>query len=215
MAQLIVSILSSLDGYCAGPGGTLTGLPMGAAFDAHNLDCLRHAGTLLFGATTYPMFEGYWPQVDRGPGSDPVQREIAERVDAARKLLVSDHLALRPDAPWAGTTTVVPRAQAHAHIRQLKAAPGPDLLIYGSHLLYCDLLAHGLVDELHLLIANVLLGEGVPTFEPGLAQQWALRGQCRLPQSDIVALHLERVYDLHGVAQVPCRDGMQGAGCSQ
>lgn len=191
MAQLIVSILNSLDGYCASPGGALAGLPMGTAFDAHNLDCLRRAGTLLFGATTYPMFEGYWPQVDRGPGSDPVQREIAERVDAARKLVVSDDLRLGPEAPWAGSTTVVPRAQAHARIRELKAAPGPDLLIYGSHLLYCDLLAHGLVDELHLLQANVLLGGGVPTFEPGLVQHWALRGQRGLPGSDIVALHYD------------------------
>lgn len=191
MAKLIVSILSSLDGYCAGPGGTLTGLPMGAAFDAHNLDCLRRAGTLLFGATTYPMFEGYWPQVDRSPSSDPVQREIAERVEASAKLLVSDHLRLGPDAPWAGSTTVVSRAQSHAHIRALKAAPGPDLLIYGSHLLYCDLLAQGLVDELHLLVSNVLLGGGVPTFEPGLAQHWALRGQRGLPGSDIVALHYD------------------------
>lgn len=194
MAQLIVSILSSLDGYCAGPGGTLAGLPMAGAFDVHNLDCMRRAGTLLFGATTYPMFEAYWPHVDRSPGSDPVQREIAERVAAARKLLVSDHLALRPGAPWADSTTVVPRAQAHAHIRQLKAVPGPDLLVYGSHLLYCDLLAHGLVDELHLLLAPVLLGglDGcVPTFEQGLTQPWALRGQRRLPGSDIVALHYD------------------------
>ena len=90
MAKLIVSILSSLDGYCAGPGGSLAGLPMDDAFSVHNLDCMRRAGTLLFGATTFPMFEAYWPNVDRGPGSDPVQREIAERVAAARKLLVSD-----------------------------------------------------------------------------------------------------------------------------
>lgn len=190
MSKLIVSILSSLDGYCAGPGGTLAGLPMDAAFDVHNLDRMRHAGTLLFGATTFPMFEGYWPKVDRGPGSDPVQREIAERVAAARKVLVSDHLRVRPDSPWADTE-VVSRAQARTRIGQLKATPGPDLLIYGSHQLYNGLLAHGLVDELHLLMGNVLLGEGVPTFEPGLAQHWKLRGQSRLPGSDTVALHYD------------------------
>jgi dihydrofolate reductase len=190
MARLIVSILCSLDGYCAGPGGTLAGLPMDAAFDAHNLDCMRRAGTLLFGATTFPMFEAYWPHVDCGPGSDPVQREIAERVAAARKVLVSDRLAVRPDSPWAGTE-VAPRAQAGARIAQLKAATGPDLLIYGSHLLYNGLLAQGLVDELHLLVGNVLLGEGVPVFEPGLAQRWALLGQKRLPGSDTVALHYD------------------------
>jgi dihydrofolate reductase len=190
MAKLIVSILSSLDGYCAGPGGVLAGLPMDAAFDSHNLDCLRRAGTLLFGATTFPMFEAYWPHVDRGPGSDPVQREIAERVAAVRKVLVSDRLTVREDSPWA-CTEVLPRAQAPARVAELKAERGPDLLIYGSHLLYCSLLAHGLVDELHLLVGNVLLGAGVSTFEPGLAQRWALLDQRRLPGSDTVALRYD------------------------
>ena len=190
MAKLIVSILSSVDGYCAGPGGTLAGLPMDAAFSIHNLDCMRRADTLLFGATTFPMFEAYWPHVNRGPGSEPVQREIAERVATARKLLVSDSLGVRPDSPWSDTQ-VIPRAQAQTRIEQLKAVPGPDLLIYGSHLLYNGLLAHGLVDELHLLMGNVLLGDGVPTFEPGRAQQWVLLGQHRLPGSDTVALHYD------------------------
>lgn len=190
MAKLIVSILSSLDGYCAGPGGTLASLPMDAAFNSHNLECMRRAGTLLFGATTFPMFEAYWPHVDRGPGSDPVQREIAERVMAARKVLVSDSLRVRPDSPWVGTE-VIPRAQVQVRVTQLKATPGPDLLIYGSHLLYCDLLARGLVDELHLLVGNVLLGDGVRAFEPGPVQHWVLLNQKRLPGSDTVALHYD------------------------
>ena len=83
MAKLVVSILSSLDNYCAGPGGRLDTLPMGPAFSVHNLELLRSAGTLLFGAVTFPMFEAYWPKVDRSPHGDPVQREIAERVEAA------------------------------------------------------------------------------------------------------------------------------------
>jgi dihydrofolate reductase len=190
MAKLIVSILSSLDGYCAGPGGSLASLPMDGAFSVHNLDCMRRAGSLLFGATTFPMFEAYWPNVDRGPGSDPVQQEIAERVAAARKVLVSDRLRVRPDSPWT-ETEVISRAAARERIGQLKAEPGPDLLIYGSHLLYNSLLEHELVDEMHLLIGNVRLGEGVPTFEPGLAQQWKLLGQKRLPGSETVALHYD------------------------
>jgi len=190
MAKLIVSILSSLDGYCAGPGGTLDGLPMGAAFSVHNLDCLRRADTLLFGATTFGMFERYWPNVDQGADCHPVMREIARRVMAARKVLVSDGLRPRDGSPWADTE-VVPRASAQAHIARLKAAPGPDLMIFGSRRLCNGLLAQGLVDELHLLVGHVLLGEGVPTFEPGLARQWALKDQRRLPESDTVALHYD------------------------
>jgi dihydrofolate reductase len=42
---------------------------------------------------------------------------------------------------------------------------GRGLLIFGSHLLWDDLLAAGLVDELHLMIGAGLVGEGVRAFE--------------------------------------------------
>ncbi|UUP16518.1 dihydrofolate reductase family protein [Nitratireductor thuwali] len=190
MAKLVVSILSSLDNYCAGPGGRLDALPMGPAFDAHNLELLRRAGTLLFGAVTFPMFEAYWPNVDRGPTSDPVQREIAERVDATRKIVVSDTLVVSRSSPWADAE-VVSREHAYAWIADLKAQAGEDLLIFGSHILFNGLLAHGLVDELHLLVGNVVLGEGVRTFEPGLSASFKLLGQRRLAGSDIAALHYD------------------------
>ncbi|WP_054312260.1 dihydrofolate reductase family protein [Mesorhizobium sp. 1M-11] len=190
MAKLVVSILSSLDNYCAGPGGRLDMLPMGPAFDAHNLELMRSAGTLLFGATTFPMFEGYWPNVDRGPASDPVQREIAERADAAHKLVASDTLVVAKTSPWAGAE-VVKRTRVHARITELKAQAGADLLIFGSSVLFNDLLAHGLVDEFHLLVGNVVLGGGVRTFQPGSSAPFKLLGQRRLAGSDIAALHYD------------------------
>ncbi|MGO8104623.1 dihydrofolate reductase family protein [Rhizobium leguminosarum] len=190
MAKLVVSILSSLDNYCAGPDGRLDTLPMGQAFDAHNLELLRSAGTLLFGAVTFPMFEVYWPNVDHSPTNDPVQREIAERVDAARKLVASDTLVLAKTSPWAGTE-VVSRTRAHTRIAELKAQAGDDLLIFGSRILFNDLLAHGFVDEFHLLVGNVVLGGGVRTFEPGLSAPFKLLGQRQLAGSDIAALHYD------------------------
>jgi dihydrofolate reductase len=42
---------------------------------------------------------------------------------------------------------------------------GRGLLIFGSHLLWNDLLAAGLVDELHLMIGAGLVDEGVRAFE--------------------------------------------------
>lgn len=190
MAKLVVSILSSLDNYCAGPEGRLDALPMGSAFYTHNLELMRSAGTLLFGAVTFPMFEGYWPNVDRSPASDPVQREIAERVDASRKLIVSDTLVVAKKSPWIDTE-VVSRSRAHARIAELKAEAGDDLLIFGSHVLFNDLLAHGLVDEFHLLVANVVLGGGVRTFERGVNAPFRLLSQRRLAGSDIAALHYD------------------------
>jgi dihydrofolate reductase len=187
MAQLIFSQLVSLDGFCAGPGGDLSRLPMGAAFDAHNLELLRTAGTLLFGRITFGMFRDYWPQVRQDPAAEPVQAEIAALVSACPKLVVSDTLPQQLGAPW-GDAQVVPRARAHARIRALKHGAGRDLLAYGSHVLMNDLLAHGLVDELRVLVGNVMLGEGVRTFEAGLPAPLTLLAQRRLAGSDIVML---------------------------
>ncbi len=187
MAKLIVSQLISLDGYFAGPGGDLARLPMGPAFDQRNVELLRQAGTLLFGGTTFGMFQGYWPQVELDAEAAPVQQEIAALTKTVDKLVVSDSLKLDAAEPW-GDAEVVPCAASSARIVQLKASTERDLLIYGCREVWDDLFVHGLVDELHLLMGNVVLGDGVPLFAPGATRPMALLGQRRLPGSEIVAL---------------------------
>src|SRR6478609_7968262 len=166
MAKLIVSNLISLDGFCAGPGGNLGAMPMDAAFNAYNLERLRTAGMLLLGRTTFSMFSAYWPTVADDVGTDPVLRETARLNGAMHKLVVSDTIRPAAIASW-GETQVVARQQAHARIAQIKASTQRDVLVFGSHRLWNELLAHGLIDELHLLVGSVLLGDGVQAFEQG------------------------------------------------
>jgi dihydrofolate reductase len=187
MAKLVFSNLVSLDGYCAGPGGDLSRLPMGPVFDDHNLELLRTAGTLLFGRITFGMFQGFWPQVEKDPLAGPVLAEIAASTGKLHKLVVSDTLSLPAGAPW-GDAEVVRRAHAHARIQAIKAGTERDLLAYGSHVLMNDLLAHGLIDEVRLLMANVVLGDGVRTFEACLPEALTLIEERRLAGSDIVVL---------------------------
>lgn len=187
MAKLIVSNLVSLDGYCAGPGGNLGVLPMDAAFNAYNAERLRSAGTLLLGRTTFSMFSAYWPTVADDAGTSPVLRETARLNGAMNKVVVSDTIRLDAAAPW-GDAEVVARQQAHARIAQIKASTQRDVLVFGSHVLWNDLLAHGLVDELHVLMGPVVLGGGVRAFEQGLAAPLRLTVERRLPGSDTVLL---------------------------
>jgi hypothetical protein len=88
-------------------------LPMDGFFDEHNLERLRAADTLLLGATTYMGLKSFWPAVAEDPGASPavadhpevadLHREIGQRNNQIRKVVVSDSLTDDETAPWTET----------------------------------------------------------------------------------------------------------------
>jgi dihydrofolate reductase len=188
LRKVIVVNCVSLDGFFSRPNGMPPDLrSTGTEFDDDNVERARQADTLLLGRTSFVGFRNVFGTIPDGPDPEPPNGLFAEVFAPLAKVVVSDSLPEQLEGPWADAT-VVRRASAHAHVAALRQGEGRDILILASHLLWNDLLAHGLVDELHLTISAEVFGEGVPLFTGASKSRLRLLEVTPYPGRDAVKL---------------------------
>lgn len=93
---------------------------------------------------------------------------------------------------WRDTTII--REDPMGAVRRLKAEPGGTIMTDGSSQLVHALLAHDLVDRLHLLVYPLVLGGGKKVMPEGVLARFALASATPYP-TGVVGLDYDRRRD--------------------
>jgi dihydrofolate reductase len=152
MAKLIYSLSTSLDGYVADEDGNFDWTAPDEEVHRFVNDRLRDVGTYLFGRRLYDVMM-YWEAlpVENEPA---VIRDYAEIWRNTDKVVYSRSL----DAPTSERTRIERDFEPEA-VREMKASADRDLEVGGPHLA-AQAFRAGLVDEIRLFVAPVVIGGG-------------------------------------------------------
>ena len=127
----------------------------------------------LLGRKTYEIFASYWPQ----------HAEVWPGINEGTKYVLS---ATLEKSEWKNTVFL----KSLADIVKLKQSTGADLQVWGSGKLIQLLLQHDLVDELHLMIYPLTLGEGAKLFDTGtIPAAFTLTDSSVIPGGVIIATY--------------------------
>jgi dihydrofolate reductase len=139
--------------------------------------------TILLGRVNYEGFHEYWPSVKDDPKASRDDADISRWLDDVPKVVFSRTLG---EVTWKNARLA--KGSAAEEVAALKRAPGQDILIQNSTRLTRSLLEAGLVDELNITVAPVVVGEGRSLFA-GLKQRIDLR-QAELSRFDNGTLYV-------------------------
>ena len=159
MRKITAGLFISLDGVVEAPDQwhfPYFNEEMGAAVDA----TLGAADTVLFGRKTYDSFAGAWPEREAAGGEDaPLARALGD----ARKIVASSQ---RLEFTWRNSEQL--NGDLVEAVAALKQEPGEGIIgMCGSVSVVRQLLAAGLIDELHLLVHPIAMRKGMRLFDEG------------------------------------------------
>lgn len=182
MRKLVFGINLTIDGCCDHTKGN----PDDEVHD-YFTRLTREAGVLLYGRKTYQLMVPFWPEVAKNPAGQPKGMiDFAQAFVSVPRIVVFSKTL---DKPESQNTTIL-RSNLQDEILKLKQEPGGSILVGGVDL-SSQLFKLGLVDEVHIVIHPVIVGEGGRLFDgvnfPERFQMKLVGSQFH--QSGAVALH--------------------------
>ncbi len=151
MRNLVFAINTSLDGCC----DHTKFYPNEDTF-GYFIQLTRDADTFLYGRKTYQLMVPYWPDVAKEDPSD----EFAQAFDAVDKIVVFSQSLDNTE----GEKTRIVRTDLQDEVLKLKQEQGKNIFT-GGVTIPSQLAALGLIDEYHIVVHPIVVGQGRRLFE--------------------------------------------------
>jgi dihydrofolate reductase len=184
MRKIVLFMHVSLDGLVAGPNGEMDWIHVDDEIFDYAGARTNEGDTALYGRKTYQMMEGYWPTAADQPNASKHDREHSAWYNKVTKVVLSRSMK-GTDLP---RTTIV-SGNLRKEIGDLKAAPGREILIFGSPGASHALMAEGLIDDFWLFVNPVLLGKGIPLFDGSQGHAALKLVTSKALSSGVICLH--------------------------
>ncbi|SDS55147.1 Dihydrofolate reductase [Mucilaginibacter mallensis] len=156
MRNVIYAINTTLDGCC----DHIKFYPDEETME-YFMHLTRDADTFLYGRKTYQLMVPYWPDVVKNPSGDRKEDiEFAQAFDAVDKIIVFSQSLDSPE----GNKTKIVRTGLQDEVLKLKQEQGKNILTGGVNI-PSQLAELGLIDEYHIVVHPIVIGEGRRLFD--------------------------------------------------
>jgi dihydrofolate reductase len=162
MRKIIAAMVASVDGFIEGPNGELDWVETWE----DPFDLLPEIDTCILGRVMYPGYEQYWSAIVANPEGILPTGKVASKgeIEYAHFAHKTPHIVLSRTLDHVGwkNTRIVRDVE---EIRKMKQLPGKDMHAVGGATLVCSLMSQGLIDEIRLVVAPIVLGGGKALFQ--------------------------------------------------
>jgi len=159
MQKLKLQMQMTTDGFVATPDGQLDWMTwnMDEKLKAFVMHLAETSGVILMGRKMAPGFVEYWEHALTQPGAESSFAPLMVNTPKVAFSRTLNHID--------GKNVRVENRDLKEAVNQLKQTSAKDLIVYGGATFVSSLIEIGLIDELHLFVNPVAIGNGMRIFK--------------------------------------------------
>lgn len=158
MRKLKLQVQITVDGFVAGPEGQLDWMARGGGQEPV-IELADSCDTILMGRKMSREFIDHWENIFNNQ-PDSWERPLSQRMVNMRKIIFS-----HTQTVIKGRNAEMANGDMTATVQSLKNEAGKDIIVYGGASFVSALIEQNLIDEYHLFINPVVIGNGLRIFK--------------------------------------------------